>query len=129
MNATFRQRTRRAAGGCLVWTGRRAKDGYARLGGKNAHRLAFELSKGPIPPGLEIDHLCNNRACVEPSHLEAVTREENNRRRLERKTHCKHGHPFDEANTYWLRERRYCRACNRANAANSAARSRIAQTP
>jgi hypothetical protein len=91
-----------------------------------AHRFAYELLVGPIPEGLELDHLCRNHACVNPAHLEPVIHVENIRRgdtdaqgRCNRdKTHCPAGHPLDEANTYhnphgW----RACRTCNRESTA------------
>jgi len=66
-----------------------------------------------IPDGLTVDHTCNNRACIRFEHLEAVTTAENNRRAAERRTHCKNGHEWNEANTYWHREgKRNCRRCN-----------------
>lgn len=99
--------------GCVEWAGRRDRDGYGRLGGHLAHRLAFESEVGPIPDGHHVDHLCFNRACVNPDHLEAVTPTENQRRAAARKTHCKHGHPYSPENTYTNRGKRYCRICNR----------------
>jgi hypothetical protein len=120
-------------GPCWLWT--RAKvDGYGRFGvdGKvvYAYRYAYELLVGPIPKGYEPDHLCRVPACVKaipdeygPAHLEAVTHRENGlrgltiQRRKERaaaQTHCKRGHPFDQANTYIKRDgARACRACRR----------------
>ncbi|HEY1740016.1 MAG TPA: HNH endonuclease signature motif containing protein [Acidimicrobiia bacterium] len=81
------------------------------------HRVSYELSIGPIPGGLEIDHLCRERSCANPEHLEAVTRRENVLRsdsvaaHRARQTHCVHGHEFTAQNTYRHQGRRYCRAC------------------
>src|SRR5690349_20028702 len=70
--------------GCIEWTGTRNTKGYGRIarGGVNgrflmAHRVAYELARGPIPEGLQLDHLCRNRLCCNPDHLEPVTRQEN----------------------------------------------------
>ena len=88
------------------------------------HRLEWERANGrPVPEGLEIVHLCNNRRCCNPEHLEAVTASENilrsSRRdgtqRNIRKTECPQGHPYSEANTYIVPKtgKRQCRTCNR----------------
>jgi HNH endonuclease len=68
--------------GCWEWTGARKDNGYGTVShpGRrtaNAHRVVYELLEGPIPEGLDLDHLCRNRGCVKPGHLEAVTRKEN----------------------------------------------------
>ena len=59
-----------------------------------AHVVAFELTNGPVPAGLEVDHLCGNRACVNPAHLEAVSHGENCRRAKAKRTTCRNGHPY-----------------------------------
>lgn len=107
---------------CWLWTGYIKPNGYATFypgGGRHVdkiyvHRWAYESSKGPIPDGLEIDHLCNVRNCVNPEHLEVVTHRVNLDRRNANKTHCAHGHLFDEANTYMWRGGRMCRTCRSA---------------
>lgn len=119
------------------WTGLGAKNSngyvYVKLGGKSvpAHRIAYELAYGPIPPGLVIDHVCRNRECFNPDHLEPVTNRENIRRGLAgqhnaRKTHCKNGHPFDARNTRWHKGYRVCRACVRMRERESRAKKRAA---
>ena len=88
--------------GCWLWTGTLSWVGYGifSLPGENGkrrftspHRVAYELLVGPIPEGLQIDHLCFNKACVNPAHLEPVTAKENNRRYVAaKKVYCKRGH-------------------------------------
>ena len=123
----FWSKVRRDQFGCLVWRGAMASNGYGHFRLKDkvwqAHRLAWEWAHGPVPDGLTLDHLCRNRACVKVQHLELVTMRENilrgNGRAAHhaRKTHCLHGHPFDDANTYvryWgKRTERACRICGR----------------
>jgi DNA-binding XRE family transcriptional regulator len=65
---------------CHIWTGSLNHAGYGRAWGGQAHRVAWERANGPVPEGLELDHLCRVRACVNPDHLEPVSRQENMRR-------------------------------------------------
>ena len=106
--------------GCWEWMGTRRADGYGVIKfGKNnqfrAHRVAYELLLGSIPADLPLDHLCRNRACVNPDHLESVNQRENLRRGygfpgiLSRLTHCMRGHEFTPENT--LIDRNGCRQC------------------
>ncbi|MFI1182602.1 HNH endonuclease signature motif containing protein [Streptomyces sp. NPDC020799] len=112
--------------GCWQWTAYTNPDGYGqiKIGGRPryAHRVAYEAMREPIPDGLVIDHLCRNRTCVRPDHLEAVRQRTNVLRgvniaaRRARQTHCLRGHAFDAANTYTAPNgTRKCRRC-RANA-------------
>ncbi|WP_374725912.1 HNH endonuclease signature motif containing protein [Paraburkholderia phenoliruptrix] len=106
---------------CWNWNGRIAKNGYGvqRVGRscQAAHRYVFILIKGEIPAGLELDHLCRNRACVNPEHMEPVTHMENMLRspvyqsRIQAMT-CSKGHPLDGVRTR-NGGGRYCRTCVR----------------
>lgn len=108
--------------GCWLWA--RAchkKSGYG-VSSKNklAHRVAYEFANGAIPKGMHIDHLCRQRSCVNPSHLEAVTPRENNARSASpsainaTKTHCGNGHAFSPTNTKMIDGARECRECRKA---------------
>jgi len=110
---------------CWIWQGSIGAGGYGKLWRKGktllAHRWIYEKDVGPIPEGLTLDHLCRQRDCVNPAHLEPVTTKENLRRgespsaRIARKTHCKRGHEFTTDNTYiGAGGRRCCRSCMRA---------------
>ncbi len=104
---------------CWNWTAYKNTKGYGRFAVEAsrqvlAHRLAWEWENGPVPDGLELDHLCRNRACVNPDHLEPVTHTENVRRSAAARTHCRNGHPFDEGNTALSQGHRRCRTCRNA---------------
>lgn len=92
-----------ADGTCRIYTGVIQSNGYGQfhLNGRReyAHRASYILFVGPIPDGLHIDHTCRNRACIEPSHLEAVTQEVNNQRAAaaNQRDHCRRGHPLEDA--------------------------------
>lgn len=113
---------RNGPNGCWLWTAGLIASGYGQFwdGERKvvAHRHSFEMLRGAIPPGLTLDHLCRVRRCVNPDHLEPVTRGENVLRGVgltaknAAKTHCAQGHPFDEANTFITeRGHRRCRIC------------------
>jgi hypothetical protein len=110
--------------GCRVWTGGiKGSSGYGNVwdGEKSvsAHRLSYETFVGPIPDGMHIDHLCRNRSCIKPSHLDVVTNAENAKRGLTSvhnmmKTYCPAGHPYSGANLYVLPSgSRACKECSR----------------
>lgn len=108
--------------GCWLWTAYIDSYGYGRFTGPQhrspyAHRYWYELHVGPIPDGLQLDHLCRERHCVNPDHLEPVTQQENIRRgdlgkAQSAKTHCPRRHGYTTANTYINpRGSRECRIC------------------
>lgn len=128
----FWRKVKKLNNGCWEWQGCKNPHGYALFGSGTrlgvtslAHRISYEWAKGEIPAGLTIDHLCRNRACVNPDHMEPVISGENTRRsdlvgkvwgnRQKALTHCKHGHPFNDENTYYRLDGsgRMCRACTR----------------
>lgn len=103
---------------CMYLPRKPQRNGYAYIAGGLAHRKIYEAIIGPIPAGLNIDHLCRNRACVNPWHMEPVTQHVNVMRgsspwaKHAKATHCPSGHAYDEENTYLYRGSRYCRTCN-----------------
>lgn len=107
---------------CWIWWGAKNARGYGNVGRNKktylAHRVAYELTYGPVPPGLDLDHLCKTTGCVNPDHLEPVTFLANMRRRYadkpdERSTHCLKGHELNQVNTIWIPSsgQRRCRTC------------------
>ena len=130
--------------GCWLWTGARSGYGHGKFNANGvpwqAYRYSYALLVGPISDGLVLDHLCHNALCVNPAHLEPVTREENSHRggkgswHNRKKTHCPQGHPYDLLNTIFSRTkegwmRRACRECARLSAARINARNRLHHPP
>ena len=120
--------TRGSDSECWIWTGALAHHGYGQVmyesKQQKAHRVLYQILVGPIPDGLTLDHLCRQRACVNPAHLEPVTMRENLLRGIgltavhAQKTHCINGHPLtgdnlqsraQSAESRW----RVCRACQK----------------
>lgn len=115
--------------GCWVWDGSLSPEGYGKLTVNRrtsyAHRVAYERYVGPIQRGLQLDHLCRVRCCVNPSHLEPVTQRMNalrgacgdvTRDRHAKKCACKSGHEFTAENTYfYIRSGYKCRVCKQCN--------------
>jgi hypothetical protein len=110
-----------ATGTCWLWGGARNWNGYGHFGISDghtqlAHRFAYEFFVGPIPMGLQLDHLCRARHCVNPDHLEPVTNRENARRGAHGLlvTHCPQGHLYSKDNTrIGDKGERHCRTCER----------------
>ena len=107
--------------GCWEWTAAKTSEGYGAIGKGSreegtvlAHRVMYEALVGPIPNGLVIDHLCRNRGCVNPTHMEPVTTRENILRgegltaQQARRTHCPAGHSYASKNS---RGDRICLTC------------------
>lgn len=115
--------------GCHEWTAGKARGGYGKFHFRGrsrvAHKILWELENGPVPEGLELDHLCRNPPCVNPEHLEAVTPRVNLLRGTSpvavnaAKTHCRRGHEFTGSNLKMVRNgSRACRECLRINKRN-----------
>lgn len=138
---TLRARTLVTPDGCWEWQGKLLRAGYgeAHYRGRQmvAHRAMWLAVGREIPAGLQLDHLCNNRRCCNPDHLEPVTSSENVKRGWQRgrpltgatarnaaKTHCNAGHELAGDNLYRWRGGRICRACNRTRQAEAQARKR-----
>lgn len=109
---------------CWPWSARRFRNNYGAYTlprperrTTTAHRVAYELHHGrTVPDGMDVHHTCHNPACCNPHHLEVQTPYENRGEWNRSKTHCKHGHPYDEKNTYRNRGKRFCRPCGAARA-------------
>src|SRR4051812_42006005 len=114
--------------GCWLWQGETDRHGYGQINlgatsGKRkrrgAHIVGYELHRGAVPDGLELDHLCRNPLCVNPDHLEPVTHRDNVLRGISpgamatRNNMCMRGHLFTDTNTYWSRGQRWCLECRR----------------
>ena len=122
--AYFLNRYKVDENGCWIWQGKPMPNGYGQFMYKKRklaqHRVSYTIHKGPIPDGLTIDHLCRNRICGNPDHLEAVTNKVNSLRGvspwavLARRTHCSKGHEFTPENlTFRADGYRRCKACDR----------------
>ena len=115
--------------GCWLWTRTTCRNGYGQLTVnwryRSAHRVSYEVLVGAIPKGLQLDHLCNTKCCVNPDHLEPVTNLENSKRWYARVRHCKKGHEFTPENTgVSKRGWRFCRTCSRLFSKASQAKRR-----
>ena len=134
----FATRIKIIESGCWEWQGGINRNGYGifdgNVGFNNPHRFACVVVNGAIPDNLVCDHLCRNRKCANPNHLEIVTRSENTKRGLipimnreaaRAQTHCKRGHALSEDNLYRYNGSRHCRACALMRAAQSKSARRL----
>jgi hypothetical protein len=137
LSERFAAKVAKLPSGCWRWTGFIDKGGYGRIqeGRRSgavlyAHRIAYEQVHGAVPEGCELDHLCRNRWCCNPDHLEAVSHRVNVLRgyaptiQIHRSTTCSRGHEWNEENTYYIKGypgKRQCRACKRERRARAKA--------
>jgi hypothetical protein len=118
----FMRFVRKQADGCWLWDGCLSQTGgygHFRLDGRSqrAHIVSYRMHVGEVPAGLELDHICRTRACVNPNHLRAVTRAENMKNTAwGDQTHCKRGHPLSGSNLYANHRTRSCVCCARERA-------------
>ena len=123
---SLKSRTHTNENGCWVWEGTKRSNLYGvtvYMGTQTTtHRVAYQLAHGltKLSKDIEIDHICNNRECINPEHLEAVTHQENMQRGAQRRLTCRNGHEWNDTNTYitavkrkqgGMRMQRYCRKC------------------
>ena len=135
--ARIMQRIEEDSAGCWNWVGHKNIDGYGIISIKDrpkyAHRIAYEEFVGPVDDGKFIDHICRNRICVNPEHMESVTSRENTLRGVgitamnAKKTHCPSGHEYSKKNTRRYGNERYCKECVRVNVRSYRARLKAKQ--
>lgn len=117
--------------GCWLWLAGCYGNGYGcmSINGRQqpAHVASYEAHYGSVPSGLELDHRCRNKLCVNPDHLDPVTHAENVRRWAASRTHCKRGHAIAEHNYERRDGYRQCRECHRLDEAKRRARARNAR--
>jgi hypothetical protein len=125
--------------GCFLWMAKVNNKGYGRISVHNhsayAHRVSYELFRGPILEGMQVLHKCDTPRCVNPEHLFLGTRKDNmqdmirkgRQRKPTQQTHCKRGHPYVPENIRMYRGKRNCIACQRENVKNEAYRKQMAE--
>lgn len=122
--ARFQSKYTTKSNGCMLWNSPLDKDGYGTFyfarRNRRAHRVAWFFANGEIPEGLVVNHKCKNHGCVNPQHLEVVTKKENALKDSvsipalnARKTHCPNGHPYDGTQTIRGKVQRICTICTK----------------